>query len=72
VGVELPTIARLFDHLVGGGQQRFGDGKAEGLGGLVVENGMIKVVTPIDEMPAAKAGNYDQKLDDEQVASQLC
>jgi hypothetical protein len=45
-----------LDHLVGGGQQHFRDGKAERLGGLVVENGMIKVVTPIDEMPAAKAG----------------
>jgi hypothetical protein len=29
------------------------------------------VVTPIDEMPAAKAG-IDQKLDNEQVAAQLC
>jgi hypothetical protein len=45
-----------LDHLVGGGQQRFRDGKAERLGGLVVENGLIKVVTPSDEMPAAKAG----------------
>jgi hypothetical protein len=28
----------LLDHLVSGGQQRFGDGKAERLGGHGVEN----------------------------------
>jgi hypothetical protein len=34
-----------------------------------MENGLIRVVTPIDEMPAAKAGIMaeDIKLDDEQV-----
>jgi hypothetical protein len=47
-----------LDHLVGGGQQRFRDGKAERLGGL----GLIKVVTPIDEMLAAKAGIMTKRL----------
>src|SRR5882757_5870607 len=29
---------RLLDHLVGGGQQRLGDGEAEGFGGLEVDD----------------------------------
>ena len=36
-GAEPP----LFDHLVGGGQQRFRDGKAERLGGLEVDDEII-------------------------------
>ena len=28
----------LFDHLVGGGQQRFRNGKAEGLGGFAIDD----------------------------------
>ena len=35
------TLGPLLDHFVGGGQQRFRDGKVERLGGLVVENGLI-------------------------------
>jgi hypothetical protein len=33
--------AALFDHLVGGGQQRFGDGEAERLGGFEVDDQLI-------------------------------
>src|SRR5277367_1378473 len=33
-----PKSARLLDHLVGGRQQRFRDGKAERLGGIEVDD----------------------------------
>jgi hypothetical protein len=31
-------VPLLLDHLVGGGQQRFGDGEAEGFGGLEIDH----------------------------------
>jgi len=31
----------LLDYLVGGGQQRFGDGEAEGFGGLEIEHQFV-------------------------------
>jgi hypothetical protein len=35
------TLGPLLDHLLGGGQQRFRDGKVERIVGIVMENGLI-------------------------------
>ena len=37
----------LLDHFIGGGQQRFRDGKAKGLGGLEVE-GQLELYDLLD------------------------
>jgi hypothetical protein len=43
--VPMDPFGPLLDHLIGGGQQCFGDGKAERLGGLEVDHIVVNGLT---------------------------